>query len=113
MVRDRLHLQRMLLRMVCSDNLIKDDEGAISIARREYQTLSIRGPGHVSVSLLEERERSLPGHIGKFIVVQLRKQTQRACLLCIVDRHRIHGRHRKQHAIRKRKNGPRLHGCCA
>ena len=41
-LRNGLQLQCMLLLLVRRQNLVKDDESAISIARREHQALPVR-----------------------------------------------------------------------
>lgn len=44
MMRDRLQLESLLLSMVCCEDLVKDDNSAITVSRREYEALAIRRP---------------------------------------------------------------------
>lgn len=44
MLRDTLHLERVLLGMMRGEYLVEDDDGAVSIASGEYEALAIRGP---------------------------------------------------------------------
>jgi hypothetical protein len=41
-VRDGLELKRLLLNVVRGEDLIEDDDSAVSIPRREHHTLAIR-----------------------------------------------------------------------
>lgn len=43
----------------------------------------------------DEKVKDRPAHIREFIVVQLREQADRACLLRVMDRDRVHRCHRK------------------
>lgn len=95
MLRDTLHLERVLLGMMRGEYLVEDDDGAVSIASGEYEALAIRGPRHVR----------------KLIIMQLRQQTHRPRLLRIIDRNRVHRHHREQHPIWEREDRCRAWGC--
>lgn len=46
-VGDRLKLEGVLLGMVCGQRFVEDYEGAIPVARRHDEALTIRGPAEV------------------------------------------------------------------
>ena len=44
-VRDGLHLQGVLLGVVCREDLVEDDDSAVSISGGEHECLAVRRPG--------------------------------------------------------------------
>ena len=69
-------------------NLIKDNNGAIPVARWEHQALSIRWPmAHARARPAKARQRKYSVHISEFVIVvlvELCEQTDWPRLLCIM-----------------------------
>ena len=109
-LRDRLHLQRLLLRVMSRKNLVENHNRAVSVPRREYKTLPIRRPtpsikSHFNSRLSgDEGLMHVPRHVREFIVVQLAEKADGTRLLRIVNRHGVHRDHGEQHAVRQRKD---------
>ena len=63
-VRDRLQLERLLLRVVRGEELVEDDERAVAVARGEHQALAVRRPAaYGRISMRAGREEVGGGRV--------------------------------------------------